>query len=85
MLKTLAELWKKIPKTIITHMRKEIFKNILTDTMLSNLSGNTVRSNRQLNSIQNKKKKSACGERGLQENVLPIKFFVADCIQVGML
>lgn len=63
MLKTLAEHWKKIPKTIITRMRKEIFKNILTDTMLSNLSGNTVRSNRQLNSIQKKPKFSMWRKR----------------------
>jgi len=45
MLKTLAEHWKKNPKTVITHMRKETFKNILTDTMPSNLSGNTAKSN----------------------------------------
>lgn len=45
MLKTLAEHWKKIPKTIITHMKKKTFKNILTDTMASNVSGNSGRSN----------------------------------------
>lgn len=57
-LKTLAECWKEIPKTIITHMRKETFKNILTNTVLSNLSGTVIELTPQTAEQHSKKKKS---------------------------